>query len=121
MVEVLRADPASYGLVTGVGMHMTHHGASLWSTTPGAFAPPEPLGPLPTTPVVGGVEGPARVATFSTVHNRRGPEWSAVICELPDGIRCYAKLEEPVPDDVDLVGEPVTLEPGARGVNTAHR
>jgi acetyl-CoA C-acetyltransferase len=125
MVDVLRDDPGSYGLVTGVGMHMTHHGASLWSTTPGTCAstlptPPAPL-PPPATPVVGGAEGPARVATFSTVHNRQGPEWSALICDLPDGTRCYARLEEPVPDDVDLVGEPVTLASSVRGVTTAHR
>jgi acetyl-CoA C-acetyltransferase len=125
MVDVLRDDPGSYGLVTGVGMHMTHHGASLWSTTPGTFAPalrtpPAPV-PLPATLVVRGAEGSARVATFSTVHNRQGPEWSALICDLPGGTRCYARLEEPVPDDVDLVGEAVTLASGARGVTTAHR
>jgi acetyl-CoA C-acetyltransferase len=128
MVDVLRDDPGSYGLVTGVGMHMTHHGASLWSTTPGTSAsprptpstPPAPL-PPPATPVVRGAEGPARVATFSTVHNRLGPEWSALICDLPDGTRCYARLEEPVPDAVDLVGEPVSLASSVRGVTTAHR
>jgi acetyl-CoA C-acetyltransferase len=120
MVDVLRADPGSYGLVTGVGMHMTHHGASLWSTVPGAFAPPGPLGPPPATEVVRGAQGPARVATFSTVYNRQGPEWSAFVCDLPDGTRCYARLEEPVAGDVDLVGATVTLAPGARGGSSVH-
>jgi acetyl-CoA C-acetyltransferase len=122
MVDALRADPGSLGLVTGVGMHMTHHGASLWSTTPGALAPPAPHQPLPTTQVVsGGVDAVARVATFSTVYNREGPEWSALICDLADGTRCYARLEDPLPDGADLVGEPVTLVPGAGGVTVAHR
>ena len=35
MVEVLRRDPGSLGLVTGIGMHMTSHAAALLSTRPG--------------------------------------------------------------------------------------
>ncbi|HEV8064998.1 MAG TPA: hypothetical protein VGP46_09210 [Acidimicrobiales bacterium] len=124
MTERLRADPGAYGLVTGVGMHMTHHAASLWSTTPGAPAgapavrADEAKG---VVPVVRGAEGPATVATFSTMYNREGPEWSALICDLPDGSRSYARLEEPVADGNDVAGQPVTLVAGARGVSTAHR
>ena len=119
MAQALRADPGSFGLVTGIGMHMTHHAASLWSTTPGTLTFPGPIPELPSVPVAHGVAGPARVATFSTVYDRNGPTSTALICDLADGGRCYARLEEPVPADVELVGAPVTLTPGPRGAHTA--
>lgn len=126
MAEALRGDPGSLGLVTGVGMHMAHHGATLWSTRPGSFVPPgtaepSPTQPPPTVAVAKVSEGPARIATFSTVHSRQGPEWTALICDLPDGSRSYARLEEPPADDADLAGETVTLLPGARGATIARR
>jgi acetyl-CoA C-acetyltransferase len=122
MAETLRRDPGTRGLVTGVGMHMASHAATLWSTRPGSFIAPEPPPlPAPTVPVEREVEGPARVATFSTVHTREGPEWTALICDLADGARCYARLEEPPADDDDLAGAAVTLTAGPRGVTTAHR
>ena len=42
MVDVLRADPGSLGLVTGVGMHMTKHAFGLYSTAPAAAGPRPP-------------------------------------------------------------------------------
>ena len=62
-----------------------------------------------------------QVITFSTAHSRQGPDWTALICDLPDGSRCYARLDEPLAEDVDLVGAPVTLAPGTRGATVAHR
>jgi acetyl-CoA C-acetyltransferase len=121
MTEVLRRDPGALGLVTGIGMHMASHGATLWSTRPGPFLPLERPEALPTVPLATEGSGPARVVTFSTVHTRQGPEWTALICDLPDGSRSYARLEEPIADDVDLAGETVTLVPGTRGVTTAQR
>ena len=64
---------------------------------------------------------PGGSLTFSTVHSRQGPEWTALICDLPDGSRGYARLDEPPADDVDLVGESVTLAPGKRGATVAQR
>jgi acetyl-CoA C-acetyltransferase len=123
MTETLRRDPGTHGLVTGVGMNMTSHAAALWSTTPPPDAPAPPTRPevTDTVPVTAGAEGPAGVATFSTTFSREGPEWTALICDLPDGSRCYARLDEPAGADDDLVGATVTLEAGKRGVSTAHR
>jgi hypothetical protein len=59
------------------------------------------------------------VVTFSTVHSRQGPEWTALICELRDGSRSYARLEEPAPADDDLVGRTVTLAPSDKGATSA--
>ena len=120
MAAALRNDPGALGLVSGIGMHMTSHSASLWSTKPGSYVPSSPAGELPTVPVTGEADGPARVVTFSTVHSRQGPESTALICDLPDGSRSYAQLDAPAPGDVDLVGQSVTLAPGDRGATIAH-
>ncbi len=120
MTEALRHDPGAAGLVSGIGMHMTSHSASLWSTRPRTFVPPESAAHLPTVPVATEAEGPGRVMTFSTVHTRQGPEWTALICDLPDGSRTYARLDVPAPADVDLVGQTVTLSPADKGATTAH-
>jgi len=124
MTATLRADPGSFGLVTGVGMHMTSHAAALWSTTPPTARPApvaEPAGGDPSTEVTAGAEGPATVATFSTTYGREGPEWTALICDLPDGTRSYARLDGPAGHDEDLGGAGARLEAGKRGVSTARR
>ena len=103
MAERLRADPGSYGLTSGVGMHMTKHAYGLWSTEPGPLTPPDPrrhgrgAGGRPR----GGADhrhrrrGHATVATYTVLHGRDGaPEWAALVCDLPDGTRCYARLED---------------------------
>ena len=104
-------------------MHMTSHAATLWSATPPRPRPTRrPARRRPRyLPVTLGAEGPATVATFSTTCGREGPEWTALICDLPDGSRSYARLDEPAAVDDDLVDAAVVLEAGARGVVTAHR
>jgi acetyl-CoA C-acetyltransferase len=118
MAETLRRDPGSYGLVSGVGMHMQRHAYSLWSTTPGPLTPPgSAAGPAATTPIVESAEGQATVATYSVLHGRDGDPTSALlICDLPEGGRCYgsldggaAALEEA--ETNELVGRAVTLTP----------
>jgi acetyl-CoA C-acetyltransferase len=108
MVRVLRADPGSYGLVTGVGMHMTKHVAGVYSTTPGAVVPPEPAPAAATRPIALEAEGPATVAAHTVVHGRAGtPEWGVVVCDLGDdaGTRAYARIEDP-----DLLADAATGE-----------
>jgi acetyl-CoA C-acetyltransferase len=100
MVEVLRSDPGSYGLVSGVGMHMTKHVFGVYSTTPGPLDPPDCLALQDTldaanapVEIVDVYSGPATVATYSVVHGRDGAaEWGLVVCDLPQGGRCYAKV-----------------------------
>jgi acetyl-CoA C-acetyltransferase len=121
MVEGLRADPGSLGLVTGIGMHMTTHAAALLSTQPGPGPAPSSVSDDEgaTVPLADSADGPARVLAWSTTYGRQGPEWTATICELSDGSRCYARIEEPVPDGVDLAGCTVSVATGDRGVTTA--
>jgi len=122
MAGVLRADPGSFGLVSGVGMHMTKHNAVLYSTEP-PDAVPEPVPARPddwpepaTVPIVESWSGPATVATYSVVHGRDGgPEWGLAVVDLPGGGRGYGRI-----DDADLlsaleadewVGRTVTATP----------
>jgi acetyl-CoA C-acetyltransferase len=122
MAEVLRRDPGSYGLVSGVGMHMTKHVYGLYSTEPGAVAPPEQervqaeLDAGGRRAIRDEYGGAATVAAYSVVHGRDGgPEWGVVICDLPDGDRAYGKVLDAdmlvsIERD-ELVGRKVTLTP----------
>jgi acetyl-CoA C-acetyltransferase len=131
MTEVLRADPGSLGLVSGIGMHMTSHSAMVLSSRPGDRTPavggdstgstPTPTPSVAPVAVVSDADGPGTVMAFSTVHTRQGPDWTALICGLADGSRCYARLEEPAGDDEDLAGQTVNLTPGPRHSTVAHR
>jgi acetyl-CoA C-acetyltransferase len=99
MADVLRAHPGDVGLVSGVGMHMTKHVFGVWSSAPGPSGPPSsspPIGlvgePLPITE---SHTGPATVATYTVVHAREGgPEWGLAVCDLADGSRCYARVDD---------------------------
>ena len=125
MVDVLRRDPGSLGLVSGVGMHMNKHVFATYSTEPGELVPPDDdsvstRGAMDRATVVESSEGPAHVATYSVVHGRDGsPEWAALVCDLDtdagDPIRCYARLSDAdalaEAERTELVGRPVQLEP----------
>jgi acetyl-CoA C-acetyltransferase len=121
MVETLRRDPGSTGLVSGIGMHMTSHAAALLSTRPGPVSPPVTRPEPATVPLATSVDGTAEVVAWSTTYGRQGPEWTALICELADGTRCYARLEEPPAGDEDLAGQTVAVVTGDTGVTTAKR
>ncbi len=110
MVETLRHDPGSLGLVSGVGMHMTKHAYATFSTTPpapGALAPPDvvavqnQLDQTRMKPIREVATGAATIATYSVVHDRDGrPAWGLAVCDLPPGDRCYARIMDP-----DLLAE----------------
>ncbi len=125
MAETLRRDPGSYGMVSGVGMHMQKHAYGVWSTVPGPYveapayaAAAEPLG------IVGSPEGSATVATYSVLHGHDGgPERALLVCDVPEGGRSYGLLDGGVPamleaEADELVGRRVTLTP-EDGINHA--
>lgn len=131
MVERLREHPGTFGMVTGVGMYMTKHVAAVWSTEPGAAPPPHPgdlqgrvEADLEHVPIVESAEGGATVAAYSIEHARDGsPAWGALICDLPGGARCYARLEDPdalaEAERHELIGRIVRLRDAGSGVNLA--
>jgi acetyl-CoA C-acetyltransferase len=124
MAETLRADPGSYGVTSGVGMHMQKHAYGLWSTAPGVVRTERATTLLPTPPpstIVATPKGTATVATYSVLHGRSGePESAVLVCDLPGGGRCYAKLDGGLAETEvsELIGRTVSLSP-ADGVNMA--
>jgi acetyl-CoA C-acetyltransferase len=94
MVDVLRADPGSLGLVTGVGWYLTKHSVGLYSTSP----PPDGFrhlpwtGDVPRRSVAEGYEGEAVVETYTVMFDRDGaPETSLFALLLPDGRRTWGR------------------------------
>ena len=124
MVDYLRDVPGGFGMVSGVGMHMTTHVFGLYSTTPGALVPPDEEGVQKRVEdqsrpvhVIAEHAGDATVAAYSVVHGRDGaPEWALLVCDLPDDTRTYAQVREP-----DLVAEAETQELiGRRAMEFVH-
>jgi acetyl-CoA C-acetyltransferase len=122
MAEVLRADPGSLGMVSGVGMHMTKHVYGVYSSEPGGYHPPDELRVTselerhPPREIVVEYEGDAEVAAYSVVHGRDGdPEWGVVVVDAPGERRAYGKVLDTdalAAAEVDeLVGRRVRLTP----------
>ena len=132
MAEVLRRDPGSAGLVSGVGMHNTKHVFAAYSTRPGPLDPVEEaalqarLDALPRREIAARAEGRATVATYTVAHRRDGaPDWGLAVCDLPDGRRAYARIVDPTlldrAEEDELVGAPVRLAAGEGEVNLLER
>ncbi len=125
MARVLREDPGSLGVVSGVGMHMTKHVYGVYSTEPGETAPVPPgkSPEQPALPITDTFAGSATVAAYSVVHGREGgPEWGVAICDVGDGTRGYARMADAdlldAAETDELVGRQVTVTT-SENVNTA--
>jgi acetyl-CoA C-acetyltransferase len=121
MTRVLRDEPGSLGMVSGVGMHMTKHVFGVYSSEPADLEPPaessvqQKLDADGGVPIVDEYEGDATVAAYSVVHGRDGaPAWGLLVCDVPGG-RCYAKLLDPdalaESEQRELVGRSVHCSP----------
>jgi acetyl-CoA C-acetyltransferase len=108
-------------------MHMQKHAYGVWSTDPGSGLPHDQAPSVPADEPLGIVESPeskATVATYTVLHGRDGgPERAVLVCDLPEGSRCYALLDGGasvlVETEVDeLIGRTVRLTP-ADGINHA--
>jgi acetyl-CoA C-acetyltransferase len=125
MARVLREDPGSLGVVSGVGMHMTKHVYGVYSTTPGQAAPvpPSKAPEQPAIAITDTFAGEATVAAYSVVHGREGgPEWGVAVCDVGDGTRGYARMADAdllaAAESEELVGRRVTVSTN-ENVNTA--
>ncbi len=133
MVDVLRGDPGTLGLVSGVGMHMTKHVFGLYSSEPpasGRTSVPDRAGVQvrldaehPPTAIVEHHEGTATVASYTVAHGRDGsPEWGLVLADVPGG-RAYARVEDGdllvALEAEEWVGREVDLAGAPEGVNLA--
>jgi acetyl-CoA C-acetyltransferase len=127
MIKRLRETPTAYGIVSGVGMHMQNHVFGVYSGIPGEVAVPDEAGVQArmstekARTITNRATGPATLASYSVVHKREGRDAGVAICDLPDGSRCYARVEG---DDMldsmerqEWVGREVELTGGEGEVN----
>ena len=114
MMDVLRNDPGSFGLLNANGWFITKHSMGIYSTTPieGAWTrePPEdyqqailnePHRPFTQTPA-----GRATVETYTVLHGRAGVERGLIIGLLDDGTRFIAET----PDDSETLRKMMDTE-----------
>src|SRR5205807_6613519 len=101
MVETLRADPGSKGLVTSLGWYITKHAAGVYSTDPPpqGFRHARPQAEVDDQPrrhVAADHDGPVTIESYTAMHERDGsPVLGLVACLLPDGRRAWANSTEP--------------------------
>lgn len=128
LVDHLRCNNTHYGMVTGIGMHMTKHVVGIWS----AIRPNHSLADFDepqraviddgTKNVVEDASGIVTIDAASAIYSTNGdPERAIAICTLPDSSRCYAEVT-----DADLVmavhrgdwvGATGEVSPTGRGTN----
>jgi acetyl-CoA C-acetyltransferase len=101
MVEALRGEPGTFGLVTAVGWYLTKHAVGVYSTSQPALGfrhavPQAEVDALPRRDYTGDHEGAVTVESFTVMHERNGePALAIVACLTPDGRRTWANSREP--------------------------
>jgi acetyl-CoA C-acetyltransferase len=120
MVDRLRSDAGSYGLVTANGYYLTKHALGIYSTTPPAggfkWASGQPdVDASPTRAVAGDHEGPVTVEAYTVLHERDGsPQLGIVGALTADGARTWANTT-----DASLLHALVTEEVEGRAADVS--
>ncbi len=100
MVEALRADPGSTGLVWANGGYLTKHAFGIYSTEPPADGfrhahPQDEIDALPSREVAADHDGEATIETWTVMHGRDGePEQAIVAMLLDDGRRAWGTTDD---------------------------
>jgi len=121
MADVLRDDPGSLGLVSANGGFITKHSFGVYSTRP----PATPfrwencqaaVDALPARAFTVDHDGAATIEAYTVMHGRHGAEVALAACLTPDGVRTWARSDDPdtmAAMQVDeFVGRAVTLGAG---------
>jgi acetyl-CoA C-acetyltransferase len=101
MIEVLRADPGSNGLVTGNGYYLTKHAVTLLGTRPPATPfravdTQDEVDALPKVTLVEGHRGEVTCETYTVLHGGDGaPEYAIAACRDAEGNRMWARGTAP--------------------------
>jgi acetyl-CoA C-acetyltransferase len=121
MVDVLRADPGSVGLVSANGGFITKHAFGVYGTEPPTqgFRHAEPqaeVDALPRRELCEEPDGDASVETWTVMHDREGaPETGILVGLLDDGRRAWGVTSEPgvvkAMSTEDLAGRHAALRP----------
>ena len=132
MVQRLR-ESGGYGVVSGVGLHMTKHSWGVYGSEPGPVAPPD-YGAVQrridydqSYAVLGQLDRhvDATIAACSATYDRSANPVSAlVIADLGDRSRAYARTVDRetirLLDSMEPVGLRIRLEPVTSGGHTFH-
>ncbi len=100
MVQTLRADPGTKGLVWANGGYLTKHAFGVYSTEPLAtgFAhadPQDEVDALPSREVAPDHDGDATIETWTVMHGRDGaPERAFAALLLADGRRAWGSTDD---------------------------
>jgi acetyl-CoA C-acetyltransferase len=100
MVQVLRADAGSLGLVTANGGTLDKHAFGVLSSEPPANGfryehPQDEIDRLPGRAVDGDHQGPATLETWTVIHERDGSMARAIAaCLTPRGERTWASSHD---------------------------
>jgi acetyl-CoA C-acetyltransferase len=100
MVEVLREDPGSWGLVHGNGGWLAKHAIVVYATEPPANGfrsenLQERIDALPLREAVIDFEGPVTIEAYTVAHRRGAPTRAIAACLTGDGRRTWGVSEEP--------------------------
>jgi acetyl-CoA C-acetyltransferase len=99
MVDRLRSDPGSLGMVTGLGGFATKHVVALYGTEPASgsiqWSQVQPDSSQERA-VAEGYAGPASIETWTVMFDRNGgPETGIATCLTPKDERAWATTTEP--------------------------
>ena len=99
MVNVLRDDAGSVGLVSANGGFLTKHAIGLYSTEPradgfSAADVQDEVDAVPTTPVAPDHVGSATVEAYTVMHGVDGPEEGLCALRTPDGARTWGRVTD---------------------------
>ncbi len=122
MVQVLREDPGSVGMVTAVSGMLTKQGVTLWSTKPPEAAcrfidvTRDVHAETRRLELVADYEGEASVASYTVVYAADVPSRGIFVCDLPDGRRTLAETHDPqlaaAMTTEEFCGRTVRIAPG---------
>jgi acetyl-CoA C-acetyltransferase len=117
LVEKLRSDAGSVGLLTGLGMFFTSHSLGLYSTRPRAEFILTEHGTVEqhTRPVLTDHSGPARLEAYTVRHGADGLPVDAILSALTvDGARVWGNAKDPDLLDrlesEELLGTPIQFD-----------
>lgn len=114
MMNRVRGAPGSTGYVTANGNYVTKQSVGIYSTRPpeAPFAPRDPaeyqgeIDAVKGPAVAEAADGPARIETYTVMHDRKGPSYAILYGRLADERRFIANT----PDDPALLADMVARD-----------
>jgi len=115
MIDVLRSDAGSLGLVSANGGFLTKHAIGIYSTRPptSPFAADdvqERVDAVPPTPVDESHQGSVTVEAYTVMHNADGPEVALCALRTPPGARTWGRVTDLAAAEAMTINEAIGTE-----------